>query len=158
MLQAGHDERMRIFPRVRARSLEGRELDVPDDLDGELRCIVVAFRREHQQLVDTWLAHLDSIATSNPAFRYYEMPTISRRWTPARRFIDGGMAMAIADRAARERTLTVYTNLEPIITALGLAGTDDIAIALVDAHGVVVWQATGAFTTAAGARLSQAVA
>lgn len=149
---------MASFPHVHARNLEGAAIAVPNELGGDVNCIVVAFHREHQRLVNTWLPHLDAIAVSIPGFCYFEMPTISRRWAPARWFIDGGMTQAIPDRAARERTITVYTNVGPVVAALGLRDTSTIATVLVDRRGSIVWQCTGAYTADAGAALEQAVA
>lgn len=149
---------MRRFPRVEARNLEGRNLIVPDELDGDLRCVVVAFHRQHQRLVDTWLPHLDQLATEHPGFRYYEMPTISGRWRPARSFIDGGMATAIADRGARERTVTVYGDVRQVVTALDLPDADDIAVVVVAASGEIIWQATGPYDVATLAELRAVVA
>jgi hypothetical protein len=149
---------MRRFPRVEARNLEGRNLVLPDELDGDVSCVVVAFHRQHQRLVDTWLPHLEQLATEHPGFRYYEMPTISARWRPARGFIDGGMATAIADRAARERTVTVYGDVRSVVTALDLPNTDDIAVVVVARDGEIVWQAAGPHDDAALVELRAAVA
>ena len=148
---------MASFPNVRARNLEGRELLLPDELEGDLNCVVVAFQQRHQRLVDTWLPHLEAIARGNPGFNYFEMPTISRRWAPVRGFIDGGMARAIADKATRERTITVYANVAPIVTALGLTGADTITTVLVDRRGEIIWQANGAYADDAGVELEAAV-
>lgn len=149
---------MRTFPTIQGRNLEGRDMLLPDELIGTLRCVVVAFQRQHQQLVDTWLPRLAELADAHPGFAWYEMPTISRRWSIARSFIDGGMAQAIADQGARERTITVYGSVSPIITALGLESAETIATVLVDAAGDIVWQATGPCTPQLAGALEVAVA
>lgn len=150
-------QRMSMFPTVQAKNLEGRTFTLPEDLEGELSCVVVAFHRQHQQLVDTWLPRIAELAEQHPELRYYEMPTISRRWATGRAFIDGGMAQAIADREARERTVTVYANVRPIVAALGLANTDTITTVLVDMRGEIVWQATGPMTEESARDLEAAV-
>ncbi len=149
---------MTSFPHLQARSLEGQWLTLPDEFAGDLNCVVIAFHRHHQRLVNTWLPHLEAVAAATPGVCFYEMPTISRRWLPARWFIDGGMVQAIADQAARERTVTVYDRVSPIVEALGLDGTATIATVLVDRRGDVLWQCSGVFTHDAGAALDQAIA
>jgi hypothetical protein len=158
LVQMGTSRRMPPFPHVHGRNLEGVGLTLPDQLEGDLNCIVVAFQQWQQRLVDSWLPHLASLAAAHPGFCYYEMPTISRRWAPVRGFIDGGMARAITDRATRERTITVYTDVGAVVTALGLAGTETISTVLVDRRGEVVWQSTGAYADATSESLLAAIA
>jgi hypothetical protein len=57
--------------------------------------------------------------------------------------IDGGMASAIPDPAVRRRTLTIYTDVRRVTTALGLESTSTIAVVLVDRAGRVSWQGSG---------------
>ena len=68
----------------------------------------------------------------------YELPVLSSVYGPARWFIDGGMTRGIPDAAARARTITVYTNLEKVVDNLGLAGTDTIAVLIVERSGRIL--------------------
>jgi hypothetical protein len=43
------------FPRTGARDLEGRDVTLPDALEGDRNVVIVAFRRHHQDLVDSWV-------------------------------------------------------------------------------------------------------
>ncbi|MFN8130526.1 MAG: hypothetical protein U0R70_03130 [Solirubrobacteraceae bacterium] len=145
-------------PAIDARGLDGRAWSVPADLEGERNLVAFAFHRHQQADVDTWIPDLEAAAASDPAVRAYEIPTISRRWAPARRFIDGGMVAGIPDPAARARTLTAYTEVGRVTRALGLAGTDDIAIVLCDRSGAVAWMAEGPRNGAAAEALAAALA
>ena len=62
----------------------------------------------------------------------YELPVLSSVYGPARWFIDGGMTRGIPDPAARARTVTVYTDVQKVVENLGLAGTDTIAVLVVE--------------------------
>jgi hypothetical protein len=146
-----------MFPRVIGRNLDGRELVFPDDFAGDVTCAIVAFRQQHQQLVDTWLPHLAQRAEQHPQLSYYELPAIGKRWVIARSFIDGGMARAITDQGTRERTVTVYGYVAQLVEGLELAGTDTIAIVLVARGGAILWQSTGSFTSDAAAELDAAL-
>ena len=127
----------RVVPHLEARDLEGTRVVLPDDLAGDRNVLLVAFRREHQPIVDSWVPMLEAQAAADPGFRFYELPTIGLQWSPGRRFIDGGMASAIPDRDARRRTLTIYTDVRRITAALGLTTTQTIAVVLVDRAGRV---------------------
>jgi hypothetical protein len=135
----------RVFPKVEARDLEGTRVVVPDDLAGDRNVLLVAFRREHQALVDSWVPWLEARAADDAGLRYYELPTIGIQWSPGRRVIDGGMASAIPDPAVRRRTLTIYTDVRRVTTALALETTRTIAVVLADRAGCVHWQGAGGF-------------
>jgi hypothetical protein len=146
------------FPEIQARSLEREHYDLPAQFEGRRNVAVVAFRREQQQLVDTWLPFLLALEAEHEDLRIYEIPAISRRWAPARWFIDGGMAVGIADRDACARTLTSYTDVGRVQQALGLPDDATIATVLTGRDGRITWMTTGAFAERAGADLAAALA
>lgn len=133
------------FPSVPARDLEGLEVRLPEPFSGERNVVIVAFRRNHQSLVDSWVPWLDQRSAGDPGLRYFELPTIARMWAPARNVIDGGMAAAIGDPVVLRRTLTVYGDVSRLTGPLGLVDRSTIALVLVDGHGLVQWSGTGGF-------------
>ena len=147
----------RPFPRVEARSLNGERFTVPDELPGTLRLLAVAFRREQQQLVDSWLGWMLDLEARTPGLRAFELPVLSLVYSPARRLIDGGMARGVGTDAARERTLTVYGDVRGVVGALGLPGTGSIAVVLVDRVGAILAQEAGGFEPIAAQRIESAI-
>jgi hypothetical protein len=129
------------FPSLRGRDLEFRARRIPEDLPGERRVVIVAFHQRHQRVVDAWIDALDGRGI--PGLRLYEIPTIGLRWRWVRNAIDGGMATAIRDLAVRERTITVYTRLRPVVRALGLAGRGDVLVAALAPDGSILSSAIG---------------
>ncbi len=132
----------RAFPTVEARSLDGRTLTLPTDLEGDLNLLAVAFHRHHQSDVDSWAGEFAAIECAHGVVTY-EVPTISGRWGPARRFIDGGMAAAIKDAKVRAHTLTVYGDTSRMTRGLDLPDRDQIAVVLCDQQGEVAWFGRG---------------
>lgn len=145
------------FPDIEVRSLTGERLVLPEDFGAERAVAVVAFERRQQEDVDTWLPALLELEAEHGDLRVYEIPCIGRRWSPARPFIDGGMTAAIADRDARARTLTSYTDVDRVRRALGLRDTSEIAVVLTGRTGRIPWIATGRWTPALGEALAAAV-
>jgi hypothetical protein len=82
------------FPQLAARDLSGREVTLPAGLPGERNVVLIAFRRDQQKLVDTWVPWLEQRAAADPGLRFVELPAIGLQWEPARPAIDGGMAAA----------------------------------------------------------------
>ncbi|MFI5041510.1 MAG: hypothetical protein ACHQNA_06625 [Acidimicrobiales bacterium] len=134
------------FPHLEARDLEGRAITLPEDLAGTSNLVILAFRREQQALVDSWVAWFEGNATDHPGLRCYEVPVIATRWSPARPVIDGGMAQAVREREARRRTLTVYTDVRRVTDALAIDDLDTVTALLLDSVGRLRWRATGPAT------------
>jgi len=132
-----------VFPPIGARDLEGRDVDLPDAFDGDRNVVVIAFRRQHQRLVDTWGAWFESRAGADPGLRFYEVPTIGRIWAPARPFIDGGMAAAIRDPIVLRRTFTIYGDVNRVTRPLGIDDRSTITVLCLDRSGEVLWRARG---------------
>ena len=146
------------FPHLAARDLEGRALELPDGFSGESNLVIVAFRREQQTMVDSWVAWWETFAAEDPLLRCYEIPVIATRWSPARPVIDGGMAQAVRAQEARRRTLTVYTDVRRVTDALAIDSTDTVTVLLVGADGRVRWRTTGPATEHATSELRAALA
>lgn len=144
-------------PDDRGANLEGRDFSLPRDFEGEQNLVFVAFQREQQEDVDTWVPLAKRLARERPGLRYYEIPTLNRGWRLFRPMIDGGMRGGIPDRSAREATITLYIAKEPFRQALGIPDEERIHTLLVDRAGRVTWRADGPFTPDKGAALERAL-
>ena len=145
------------FPAVTGENLNRREVHLPSDFEGERNLVLIAFHRDQQKSVDTWSKFADSLLARDSTFRWYELPTLGRRYTIVRGFIDGGMRGGIPDSAARERTITLYIDKFPFRKSLGLGTEDSIYAVLVDRAGKVYWSATGVRTPEKSAALESAL-
>jgi hypothetical protein len=84
----------------------------------------------------------------------YELPLLPSVYGPARRLIDGGMTRGIPDVSARARTITAYTDVRKVVHNLGLAGTDTIAVLIVDPSGRILAREVGGFEEQKAERLA----
>ena len=137
-----------MFPGVRARNLEGLDVELPGGFAGERNVVAIAFQRTQQRLVDSWVPWFEEHADADPGLRFYEVPTIGRMWAPVRNFIDGGMASAIRVPEILQRTFTVYGDVNRITRPLGIEDRSTITVVLVDGAGQVRWRGSGGFTAA----------
>ena len=148
---------VRQFPRVKGSNLEGKRFALPTDFEAEYNVVVVAFRREQQADVDSWLPFLRQQKVLARGVRVYELPTLSRSYRWMRGFIDGGMARGIPEKATREVTITLYIDKTPFKQALAISTEDRIVTLIVARDGRVLWRADGRFSPASGAELSAAL-
>ena len=142
------------LPPLSGRSLHGRHHDLPGDLREQHTFIIAAFRREQQSLVDEWLPWLIDLEQRRPDVAVHELPVLSSAYSPARWFIDGGMARGVGTDAARARTITVYTDVGKAVRDLGLPGTDTIGVLLLDRSGRILAREDGAFDDEKAMRLT----
>ncbi|MEO6526422.1 MAG: hypothetical protein ABIP93_07340 [Gemmatimonadaceae bacterium] len=141
------------FPNVEGSNLEGEHFKLPSDFKGELNVVLVAFRREQQIDVDSWMPFLKTVGESRRDVRVYELPTLGRRYRLMRPVIDGGMRRGIPDAAVRAVTITLYIDKAPFRESLRLRHEDRIYVLLVDQRGRVFWRAEGRFDERTGAEL-----
>lgn len=141
-----------MFPLVDARTLQGADKRLPADLPAARTLVVLAFHQRHQANVDAWIdrAAAAGLATdltqpgdSVPATAVIEVPCISRRWGPVRRFIDGGMTAGIRVPTVLARTWTTYTDVGRVQAALGIPNSDLVWAGVVSRDGDVLAHALG---------------
>ena len=147
----------RLSP-LSGRALDGREYELPGDLAQQNTFLVVAFRREQQRVVDQWLPWLTDLEQHRSDVAVYELPVLPSVYGPARWFIDGRMTRGIPDAAARARTITVYTDVGKVVDNLGLAGTDTIAVLIVERSGRIRASEVGGFEERKAQRLAVSLA
>lgn len=146
-----------LFPKVRGANLERRPFTLPDDFEGEINLVLIAFKREQQTDIDTWIPTARQLGRSHPGFRYYELPTISRGVPLARWWLDDAMRAGIPDPEARAATITLYLDKRAFRTALALPSEETIYALLVDRAGRVLWRAEGGWTEEKGHAIQQVV-
>jgi len=131
------------FPEVKGVSLDGEKFHLPQDFEGDLNLVFLAFQREQQLMVNTWLPTADLLESIHPGLRYYELPTISRRNPIARWLIDTGMRSGIKDPKSRRKTITLYLDKGSFRKSLGIPEEDTIYILLLDKPGKIAWRSEG---------------
>lgn len=151
------DDSMGRFPQLQASNLEKQLLNLPGDFEGSRNLLLVAFQREQQVQVNTWLREMKRFEEVDTSFRYYELPTIQRPNRLLRWIIDSGMRRGIPDPKARARTITLYIDKAPFLKALGIADENRIYCFLVDRTGRVLWRTDGVFEESKGLSLRDAL-
>jgi hypothetical protein len=144
------DEPIR-FPEVAGRTLLGADVTLPSGFPAERTLAVVAFQRWQQSRVDLWIER--AVAAGVPATTrgqehpmpraVVEVPALSTRWRPVRRFIDGGMTAGIRDPDVLARTITVYTDVSALCASLAIPDDGDVWAFVVARDGSIAARAHG---------------
>ncbi len=134
------------FPQVIGDNLSGEEKTIPNDLDGEINIVIIAFQRWQQAWVDSWVPTLEQLKSQYPFLEYYELPTLRRLNFLARRFIDGGMRAGIPSEATRRRTITLYIDKASFKNALSIENEDSIYLYVLRRDGEILFQTSGPYS------------
>lgn len=151
-VSAGDSGATRVrFPEVAGRTLLGVEVLLPAAFPADRTLAVVAFQRRQQGQVDRWIDR--AVAAGVPAtprgqsqpmpVAVVEVPALSTRWRPARRFIDGGMTAGIGDPDVLARTITVYTDVRAFRRALAIPSSAEVWALVVSRDGAVLARGHG---------------
>jgi hypothetical protein len=146
-----------LFPNVSGSNLQRNKIKLPDDFEGTLNVVLVAFQQWQQSHIDTWLPFVEDLEQNFPELRYYEVPVIRRMNILSRTFINEGMRAGIPNPKARERTVTLYLDKANFRQALGMPHEQNIYVLLLDQQGQVLWKREGEFTNEAGEALKIAI-
>ena len=145
-----------MFPTVTGINLEGEEKQIPHELPGSLRILCVAFERQQQEDVNTWIDRLTPEVLQQHDLAFYELPVIYEASQAFRLWVNNGMRAGIRDDLARRRTFTVYTDRQAFTANLGFS-LSSISTVLIDKSGKILWRADGPATEANFGELLRAV-
>ena len=134
---------MDTFPDVKGTSLDGREFNLPRDFEGRLNIVFVAFQREQQLAVNTWLPTATLLEDLHKGLRYYELPVHPCINPIARWCLNRAMRVGIRYPGSREKTIALYLNKDPFRKALDIYGEDNIHILVLNEESQVVWHSEG---------------
>ena len=145
------------FPTVSGFNLNRQEFTFPQDLSGELNILFVPFLQRQQLVVNTWIPFAQETEGAFPGVIYYELPTIDEMPTLSRMFVNEGMRAGIPDETARERTVTLYIDMQKFMDATDIPNKDEVHTLLVNRNGDILWRMTGPFDETKGESLLEAI-
>ena len=147
MIGAGENSKVEAsknnyFPKITGIDLEGKKQELPAAFKNKLNLVIVAFKREQQAEVNTWIKAIEPILKENSNLSFYEIPLIYELWALSRMWVNNGMRFGITDEVARKRTITVYTNREEFFRITKMQ-EDKIFALLIDDSGKILWKKEG---------------
>ena len=147
MIGAGENSKIEAnknnyFPKITGIDLDGKKQELPAAFKNKFNLVIVAFKREQQSEVDTWIKAIEPILKENSNLSFYEIPLIYEISAIGRMWVNNGMRFGIPDEVARKRTITVYTNREEFFRITNMK-EDNIYALLIDANGKILWKVEG---------------
>ena len=141
------------FPTISTEALDRSKVVLPDLASGSVTFVCLAFRRQDQDQISTWLEPLEREFGGRPCFRFYEIPMMGTSIRGAARwFINSAMA-AVIPRDKRRWFAPYYSDFRPIAAELGITDRTLIHLFLLDQAGLVRLRFSGPATAASLAAL-----
>ena len=140
----GMAKNMGSFSKLRGSNLEGKKYDIPKSFEGKYNIVFVAFQRQQQVLINSWLPLVKSVTEKYPDTKYYELPVLNEGYKFFSGMIDGGMRSGIPDKKARESTITVYGPKSKFMKEMKIKDDKNIHIFVLDNKGEIIWRSIGA--------------
>jgi len=144
----------KLFPEISAKTLENKPAKIPVDAKGKVTLVGIAFLRESQSQLDSWLNPFFETFGKRDGFMFYEVPMISSGYKFMKFVIDGGMRSGIPE-FKHKHVMTMYGDVEKYSEALKIDPQKGHAF-LLDREGIIRWQGEGLATAEAIQELSDA--
>ncbi len=144
------------FPELRAHDLNGRRHLLPNDLSSPRTLLFIAFEREQQTSINSWL-HALKLNAEEQQISWLEVPVLKHPWRLVSFWIDHGMRLGITHENRRAHVWTVYTNRELFLKKLDLQGTQSVVLLVVNREGVILAKVLGDYDKAKYQVISKAL-
>jgi hypothetical protein len=131
------------FPKIKARSLAGTEFTLPDVAKGQVTLVAIAFRRQAQRMLDSWLVPFERACEGQRNVTVYEVPMIEGRmfkWMAST--IDAGMRAGIP-KEKHDHVVTYYGNAAKYRQILAMDERSLGYVFLLDPEGQIRWHGQG---------------
>ncbi len=131
-----------IFPTIKANTLTKEKITIPEDLNGEVNIIILAFEQKAQRIIDTWANIILKEYEPQENITYYEVPMISGWYLPMGSQIDNWMRGGIPEEY-HDNTATFYGNRQYIFEGLNIQDKSDCYLFVLDEKGVIHYRTAG---------------
>jgi hypothetical protein len=130
------------FPVIKAETLSKKEVVFPEVTRGKYAFILIAFKRQTQGGVDSWLEPFIKDYGGRDDIDFYEIPMISGNWKWMSSWIDSGMRQGVAE-FKHDHVATYYGPLKKYFEYFGVRDSGTVYVFLVDPEGQIIWRETG---------------
>ncbi|MGQ1909694.1 hypothetical protein ACT3CE_07890 [Marinifilum sp. RC60d5] len=124
------------FPNIKGKLLSSKEISIPEHCKGKVSVLIVAFKRETQDQVNTWTQPLLQEFGMHKDFRFIEIPMISSLFNWMSGYIDNGMRKGIAS-AMHKNVMTYYGPLNSYYRYFDVEDKKLCYLFLLDKNGTI---------------------
>jgi hypothetical protein len=144
-----------VFPPIESENLLKEAVRLPEQLPADRSLLIMAFQREQQENVETWIhgMHLE-----NSPLPWLEIPLIDNPGMLGRWFINSGMRSGIPDDYTRAHVISLYPDKAEFLGAIGIEDEGAVYALVVTRKGEIVERIKGDYSPAGAKKIWQALA
>ena len=131
-----------MFPTIKAETLSRKKVVFPEVTRGQHAFILIAFRRQTQGEVDSWLDPFVEDFGGREGITFYEIPMIAGGWKWMSSWIDSGMRQGVP-QYKHDHVATYYGPLKEYHEYLEIRDTGTVHAFLLDEQGRIIWRDIG---------------
>lgn len=135
-----------VFPAVTSYSLDKLKITLPDGLEGQTDLLLLSFREEHQNDIDSWLPAAQALQHTNFQFRYYQLPVAEKENFIFRWWESSSMRSDQTDPETWHWIVPIWVDRKKFLSDLGIPNDRQVVALLVDRQGHILWRASGPMT------------
>ncbi len=131
------------FPVFEGTSLSGRKVKFPDELKDKITLVGIAFVRDAQEMLDSWINPFEEEFDEISDYAIYEIPMIDKKfWKLFSSFIDAGMRSGIPEKK-HDHVITYYGDNSEIRKDLQIKDKSKGYLFLLDKENNIKWRGKG---------------
>lgn len=134
------------FPPITSWSLDKEKITLPSELQGQIDLLLLSFRAEQQNDINSWMSAAQALQHLNFQFRYYQLPVAEKENFIFRWWETSSMRSDQTDPEALHWIIPLWVDRKKFFQSLDILNDKQVVVLLVDRQGKILWRATGPMT------------
>jgi hypothetical protein len=135
-----------VFPPITSYSLDKQKVALPGELEGQLNLLLISFKPEQQNDIDSWLPAAQALQHTNFQFRYYQLPVAEKENFIFRWWETSSMRSDQSDPETLHWIIPLWVDRKKFFDDLTIPNEKQIVAMLIDRQGRIQWRASGPMT------------
>jgi hypothetical protein len=140
---AAQQSKPAVFPPVTSFSLDKQKVSLPGELEGQTNLLIISFKAEQEQDVDSWLPAAEAIQHSSFQFRYYQIPVAEKENFVFRWWESSSMRSDQTDPETWHWIIPLWIDRRKFLEDLQIPNDKQVVALLIDRQGHVLWRSSG---------------
>lgn len=135
-----------IFPSITAYRLDKEKVTLPSELEGQINLLLLSFREEQQNDINSWLPAAQALQHLNFQADYDQVPVAEKENFIFRWWETSSMRSDQTDPEALHRIIPVWVDRHKFFQDLAIPNDKQVVALLVDKQGKILWRSSGPLT------------
>jgi hypothetical protein len=142
-LVSAQPSKQATFPSITSFSLDKDKIALPGQLEGQINLLLLSFRPEQQNDIDSWMSAAQAVQHLNFQFRYYQIPVAERENAVFRWWESSSMRSDQSDPEMWHWIVPIWVDRKKFFQDLAIQNDKQIVALLVDRQGKILWRSDG---------------